>query len=170
MMKLKKRLTNTTNSMDVNKKKSNGVWWVCFIAYLLLLFYLVFYASFLGREDHREYRYNLTLFQEIGRYYYLGMRTGSWFLFFWNVIGNICVFIPFGVFLPKLFIKCKNVFFTTLLSFELSFCVEIIQLVTKVGSFDVDDILLNTLGGVIGCLLITIYTWVKTFIDKKEHT
>ena len=154
--------------MDVNKKKSNGVWWVCFLAYLLLLAYLLFYASFLGREEHEEYRYNLTLFQEIGRYYHLGIRTGSWYLFFWNVIGNICVFVPFGVFLPKLFVKCKNIFLTILFSFEVSLCVEIVQLVTKVGSFDVDDLLLNTLGGLVGFLLITLYTWLQKFLNKSK--
>ena len=154
--------------MAANKKKSNGIWWVCFLAYLLLLAYLLFYASFLGREEHQEYRYNLTLFQEIGRYYYLGRRTGSWYLFFWNVIGNICVFVPFGVFLPKLFAKCKNIFLTVLFSFEMSLCVEIVQLVTKVGSFDVDDLLLNTLGGLLGFLCIIVYTWLETICNKSK--
>lgn len=143
--------------MDVNKKRNKVLWWVCFAAYLLLLAYIVFYASSFGREEHKEYRYNLTLFHEIGRYWNFGLRTGSWRLFLWNVVGNICVFVPFGIFLPKLFKRCKNGFFTILLSFELSLCVEIIQLVTRVGSFDVDDLLLNTVGGLCGFLFITIY-------------
>lgn len=166
-MRLRQRLINTTNSMAVNKKKNNLLWWVCLLAYLLLMGYILFYASFFGREEHADYRYNLTLFQEIGRYYYLGIRTGSWNLFFMNVIGNICVFIPFGILLPKLFVRCKNIFLTVLLSFELSLCVEIIQLVTKVGSFDVDDLLLNTMGGLCGFLIYTIcsgvvHGWKKT--------
>ena len=129
------------------------------ISIVLLIFFpiVLFFASFFGREEHAEYRYNLTLFQEIKRYYYFGLRTGSWWLFLWNVVGNICVFIPFGIFLPKLFTRCKNGVLTILLSLELSLSVEFIQLVTKVGSFDVDDLLLNTLGGVIGFLGITIY-------------
>ena len=98
----------------------------------------------------------------------MGIRTGSWYLFFWNVIGNICVFVPFGVFLPKLFVKCKNIFLTILFSFEVSLCVEIVQLVTKVGSFDVDDLLLNTLGGLVGFLLITLYTWLQKFLNKSK--
>ena len=40
-----------------------------------------------------------------------------------------------------------------LYSFELSLLVETIQLVTKVGSFDVDDLLMNTLGALLGYLL-----------------
>lgn len=168
-MKSKQQLINTTNSMAANKKKGNVFMWVCFLAYLLLLGYVLFYASFFGREEHAEYRYNITLFQEIGRYYHLGMRTGSWNLFFLNVLGNICVFIPLGMFLPKLFRNCKNMFFTVLLSFELSLCVEIVQLMTRVGSFDVDDLLLNTIGGLCGFLLVTIYGWMRHLARGKRN-
>jgi len=42
---------------------------------------------------------------------------------------------------------------TVFYSFELSLLVELIQLVTKVGSFDVDDIILNTIGGAIGYIV-----------------
>ena len=133
--------------MAANKKRTI-FWWVCFLAYLLLLGYVVFYSF--GREENADYRYNLTLLQEIGRYYYLGIRTGNWHLFILNVLGNVCVFVPLGIFLPKLFSKCQNPLLTILFSFELSLCVEIIQLITKVGSFDVDDIILNTLGGALG--------------------
>ena len=149
-MKSKQQSTNTTNSMAANKKDNKFAMWVCFLAYLLLLSYAVFFSSGFGREEHAEYRYNLTLFQEIGRYYNLGMRTGMWRLFWWNVVGNVCVFVPFGAFLPALFIKCQKFFSVFLFTMELSFAVEIIQLVTKIGSFDVDDILLNTLGGILG--------------------
>lgn len=63
------------------------------------------------------------------------------------------VFVPFGMFLPRLFRRCKNVLFVTLLSLELSLIVEVIQLVSRVGSFDVDDLLLNTIGGMLGYLI-----------------
>ena len=149
-------MTNITNSMAANKKKRNVKMWVCFLAYLLLLGYVLFYGSWFGREDHAEYRYNLTLFQEIGRYYGVGVRSGSWTLFLWNVVGNVCVFIPFGMFLPRLFKRCRNVFFVTLLSLELSLIVEVTQLVTRVGSFDVDDLLLTTIGGILGYLIYKI--------------
>ena len=136
--------------MAANKKENKLAMWVCFIAYLSLLGYVVFFSSGFNREDHAEYRYNLTLFQEIGRYYGVGVRTGSWRLFWLNVVGNVCVFVPFGVFLPMLFKKCQNFISVLLLSFELSLVVEIVQLVTRVGSFDVDDLLLNTIGGILG--------------------
>ena len=142
--------------------------WVCFLAYLLLLGYAVFFSSGFGREEHADYRYNLTLFQEIGRYYSYGMRTGSWRLFWWNVVGNVCVFVPFGAFLPALFAKCKRLFSVLLFTLELSFVVEIVQLVTKIGSFDVDDLLLNTLGGILGYFVYKIMAAKNANKRKKK--
>ena len=142
--------------------------WVCFLAYLLLLGYAVFFSSGFGREEHADYRYNLTLFQEIGRYYSYGMRTGSWRLFWWNVVGNVCVFVPFGAFLPALFAKCKRLFSVLLFTLELSFVVEIVQLVTKIGSFDVDDLLLNTLGCILGYFVYKIMAAKNANKRKKK--
>ncbi len=136
--------------MAANKKMNQTAMWVCFVAYLLLLGYVVFFSTGFGREEHADYRYNLTLFQEIGRYYNVGIRTGSWNLFWLNVMGNVCVFVPFGAFLPALFAKCQKLVLVLLFSLEFSLAVELVQLVTKVGSFDVDDLLLNTIGGMLG--------------------
>ena len=70
-----------------------------------------------------------------------------------NVVGNIVVFIPLGVFLPKLFAKCRKLLWVGLLSLEVSIIVEVTQLIAKVGCCDVDDLLLNTLGGILGYLV-----------------
>ena len=160
-------MTNITNSMDANKRNKKLHLWVCFIAYLLLLGYLVFFSSYMGRDGNNNYRYNLVFFQEIGRFYYYGIRTGNWDLFLLNVVGNIAVFIPIGVFFCKLFKRCKKLFPTALLTFELSLVIEIIQLLTKVGSFDVDDLFLNTMGGVCGYIIYMICHNVKAFVKKR---
>lgn len=140
--------------MAVNKTSRKFTKWVCFLAYLLLLIYLLFFAVFMGRTGQsEEYRYNLTLFQEIMRYWGIVERTGSWNLFLWNVVGNIVVFMPFGIFVPMLFKSGKKMIYTVVLTLELSVVLEVMQLITKVGSFDVDDLLLNTLGGLCGYLL-----------------
>ena len=54
--------------------------------------------------------------------------------------------------LPVIWPKTGKVLRILLLSFEFSLCVETIQLVWKVGSFDVDDLLLNTIGALAGYL------------------
>ena len=56
---------------------------------------------------------------------------------------------------------------TCLLGFFLSFCIEITQLVFKVGSFDVDDLLLNTIGGILGFLSYKIVQEVR--IRRKRR-
>ena len=152
--------------MAVNKKKRSLLKWVCFLAYLLFLGYMLFYSVGFDRVEHENYRYNLIMFQEIMRYYNLGMRTGSWSLFVLNVIGNIVVFMPIGMFLPSLFARCRNIFLTTIVSLEISLCVEVVQLITKVGSFDVDDLLLNTLGGICGYIVYMVYRSIKRLMKR----
>lgn len=151
--------------MAANKKENRLVLWVCFLAYLLLLGYIVFVGSGFGRVENEEYRYNLTLFQEIGRYVSLGARTGNWTLFKFNVIGNILVFVPLGIFLPRIFQKCRKILSVALISLEVSLLIEVTQLVTKIGSFDVDDLFLNTLGGILGYI---IYKILSIFTRKSK--
>ena len=96
-----------------------------------------------------QYRYNLTLFREIKRFYryrdILGRRA-----FLINIFGNVLAFVPFGFLMPRLFERFNNWFWITLYALEFSFIVEVIQLIFKLGSFDVDDLFLNTVGGFVG--------------------
>ena len=78
-----------------------------------------------------------------------------------NLAGNVAGFIPFGMILPVIWRKTDSFFRIILLGFEFSLCVEIIQLVWKVGSFGVDDLILNTLGSVIGYLLFSLCNVVR---------
>lgn len=87
-------------------------------------------------------------------------------MFTTNVIGNIVVFMPIAVFLRILIKRCKSVFYTTLLCLEISLLAESIQLVAKVGSFDVDDLLLNTFGGICGCIVLEIW---RAWHGKKKN-
>ena len=94
-----------------------------------------------------------------------GARLLGTFAVFCNLAGNVIGFIPFGMILPVIWPKTGKVLRILLLSFEFSLCVETIQLVWKVGSFDVDDLILNTLGGVIGYLLF----WICNKIRRKIY-
>ncbi len=70
-----------------------------------------------------------------------------------NLAGNVVVFIPLGILLPFLQEDCRK--FSHLLLNVLIFVVgiEIFQLFSAFGVFDVDDILLNTIGAVLGWIL-----------------
>lgn len=123
---------------------------VFFSLYLLLLVYLMFFAEDWGRVMlEGDYRYNLVPFREIRRYltYYsqIGPRR-----VFWNLAGNVIGFIPYGALLPAIRRKKMGFLKVALLSFELTLFIEVSQLILRVGSCDVDDMILNTLGGCIG--------------------
>ncbi|MEH7438856.1 VanZ family protein [Neobacillus drentensis] len=67
-----------------------------------------------------------------------------------NLAGNVVGFIPFGFILPLLMKKFQRLSAVMLASFCLSLTFEILQLLFEFGSFDVDDLILNTFGGMLG--------------------
>lgn len=68
-----------------------------------------------------------------------------------NLVGNVVMFVPLGVFYPCLFVRCRR-FSRCLLAMALTIlAVEAVQFVTTLGSFDTDDVILNLLGGMAGC-------------------
>ncbi len=122
------------------------------VLYLACLIYFMFFSESYGRtEVYAEYRYNLVLFQEIRRFLrhrdILGLPA-----VLINVVGNVVVFIPYGCGLPLLFERLSSFPRTVILSFATSLLAETMQLILRVGCFDVDDLLLNTIGGCIGYL------------------
>ena len=129
--------------------------WLAFAVYLIMLCYYLFFAELTGRTGSEEYHNNLVLFKEIKRFIRYREILGTKAVLL-NLAGNVVSFIPFGLFLPLLAHRCRRFGYVTMLSFDFSLMVELIQLISKVGSFDVDDLLLNTIGGALGyiCFLL----------------
>ena len=75
---------------------------------------------------------------------------------FINLAGNVLLFIPAGWLFPKIWRKMRNFFRFFALCAGLIFLVETVQLFTLLGSFDVDDVILNLAGMVVGFLLYTL--------------
>ncbi|MCM3396509.1 VanZ family protein [Oceanobacillus profundus] len=67
-----------------------------------------------------------------------------------NLFGNLFMFLPMGIYLPFFINKINKVKIFTVLMFIVLLFIESIQLVTRRGSFDVDDLILNMLGALIG--------------------
>lgn len=70
-----------------------------------------------------------------------------------NLGGNLFMFFPLGIYLP-LFVEKKKVwkkYLGTVLLFLLG--IELVQFVTRRGSFDVDDLILNLAGAMLGFLM-----------------
>lgn len=133
---------------------------VLFVLYIFFLVYFLFLAEWYGRTGTvEEYRYNLELFREIRRFITYREQLGM-FAVFANLLGNILIFVPYGFFI-SMAAERRGFFKTLFFSFGLSLCVELVQLATRVGSFDVDDILLNTIGGIFGYILFAICNVIR---------
>lgn len=118
-------------------------------------------------ENTAEYRYNLQPFQEIRRFIKYRDILGFKY-FFINVFGNVLAFMPLGFFIPALGNLRKNGLLVILICFSLSLLVEVIQLVFKLGSFDVDDLLLNTLGGLLGYIVCLVLHKITEKRDNRK--
>jgi glycopeptide antibiotics resistance protein len=77
------------------------------------------------------------------------LRHGGWELLV-NFFGNVVVFLPLGLLLPILWRRWRSALRITLVSFTLSASIETLQYVSGRRIADVDDVILNTLGGVMG--------------------
>lgn len=137
-------------------KKHKTLHWLLFILYMSLLVYLVLFSTEFGREASIR-SYNLVPFSTISRYINYREVFGE-VNYITNIYGNILAFVPFGYFLFRLQ-KNKHVLSGLFLPFLLSLAIEISQYMLRVGSFDVDDIILNTFGGFI--------IYLSLFILKK---
>lgn len=137
-----------------------------FIIYITLLAHLLFFSENYGRVAGagREYRYNLAPFAEILRFWTYRDQIGLQAVVE-NLAGNVLGFIPFGFMLPVIAGASCSGWFITFLGFSLSLLVETLQLLTRVGSFDVDDLLLNTTGVFLGYLMFVICNRIR----RKMH-
>lgn len=123
-----------------------------FIIYILCLFQIV------TAQDVSFGGVNIIPFKEIFRY-----EAGT-YLFYKNILGNVLLFLPFGFFVGY-FIKVNKISVVFLITFIISLSIETIQL--SIGRvFDVDDVILNVLGGLIGFILYKVLN--KAIPDKLK--
>lgn len=149
-------MANTQHSGKVTKAAK-----LVFFIYVLFLVYILFFIS--SRLTTYN-NINLIPFATIDRYFrfFEYFTFTNWFL---NIFGNIIIFIPFGFLLPVVVTYFNR--FWKLLSITLivTMSVETLQYVTKVGELDIDDVILNTLGSIMGYILYKII--VKIFTKRK---
>lgn len=146
------RVTYIVKSDRRSFKLHEEIFNLLFIVYLLLLFQLVSSQELTGGGT------NYIPFKEILRYEY--GTTG----FYKQVVGNILLFIPLGYFATS-YCRIKGLGGITIVSLLSSLSIELVQ--KFIGrSFDIDDIILNIVGGIIGFLLYTALTAIKNHLPK----
>ncbi len=121
-----------------------------FIIYVMALFRVVTF------QDVSWSSSNFIPFEEMFRYEF-GTK-----LFYKNVVGNMLMFIPYGFFISY-FLKTKNPLLILLLTTLVSVTIEFTQLL--IGRvFDIDDIMLNIIGGLLGFIIYYVFVKVKNKI------
>ncbi|MET4562797.1 glycopeptide antibiotics resistance protein [Lysinibacillus parviboronicapiens] len=152
------------------------VGWIIFIVYSFIAFYklvidrlvnvivVVFQGDYslgeLGMFDYSSWRVttNFVPFETILRY----INYSQYFnldLLLINLLGNLLIFTPMGFLLPLLSKKFRKAWLIIILGFFSSLAVETVQFIFTVGSADIDDLILNTVGAWFGyiaykCLLV----------------
>lgn len=126
-----------------------------FFFYIILLIKILFLSrvslpELFNPQRTIERSLNWIPFYSISQYLSGGTENLKRFAF-GNVVGNILVFIPLGAYLTVLR-KNKKVLPNLLFVFIVSLSVEIMQGILGIGAADIDDILLNCLGGLAGIL------------------
>ncbi|MBS5806188.1 MAG: VanZ family protein [Firmicutes bacterium] len=153
---------------DINyKKESLYLIFVCYIVGLFnlvlvprnfwdIIWYNIFYNfnenPFAGIFDF-SYNFIPTIYKII---------IGEYTLDSWGkamIVGNFLMFIPMGIMLPLVFknINKKNIFVIAIL---ITLVIEILQPIVG-RSFDIDDIIMNFIGSIIGYLAVTIFIKLK---------
>ena len=138
-----------------------NIWKSIFTIYILMLLIFVVFKfngdvysviNTIQTNKNRGVGVNLIPFSTIGAY----ISDINSDISIINILGNIIPFIPMGFIIPMAFPSFRN-FMKTMITCLLLICsIEILQLIFYVGSFDVDDIILNQISCIIGFVLFKV--------------
>lgn len=139
--------------------------YVIFTIYIIFLIKLLFLSRISLFDNQRTLVRSINLIPFHSIMEYTSGKTISLKEFaFSNVVGNILIFVPLGLYLPLLK-KDKRLKNNLLIIFIVSLFVEVIQGILGIGASDIDDIILNCLGGLVGILG---YKLLLLIVDEKK--
>ena len=150
------------------KKFARPILWTIFLIYCFVLVYVLFLSrgtrdGFTFAEYMRRFT-NFIPFKTIVEYvqrYIDGYRNLSVL----NLLGNFVLFMPMGVLLPCVIRKLDRFWKVTLTVLGMVVMVEIVQGILRVGSVDIDDVIFNVVGAMIGYGLIRL-PFIYNFFKK----
>lgn len=147
--------------------RNKRIWSILFALYCIAMLYLLF-----GRKEaphgipyvkqlmmrlnlipFRTLRLQLRLLSDVDRPWLISHALT-------NLSGNIILFIPLGIFLPKLWPRLQKLWKVLLVTAGIIITVETMQILTLLGRCDIDDVILNCFGAAIGYGLYK-WLWMK---------
>lgn len=132
-------------------KKANVTLWTILLVYLSV----VFYFTIIGRESFDEYKMELMPFKTIVDISHVDYNSHGRYILR-EMLVNVGLLMPVGLllgFTSTLLKKSICIQKIILLGFLISLSIETLQLITRTGTFEVDDLIYNTLGCAIGYLI-----------------
>nr|WP_243864245.1 VanZ family protein [Alkalibacillus almallahensis] len=85
-----------------------------------------------------------------------------------NIVGNILLFVPLGFMLSLKFSKLNSVTRVGVAGLLISSLIELVQLLLPIRAFDVDDIILNTLGSIFGFFVLKTFKGISQISSKHS--
>ena len=152
---------------------------IIFFVYIIALIFFLFFKSpyrlaerrFFGIFSPEHFNScNLIPFKTITAYIKVLINHRMNFdIIVMNLLGNLLLFLPMGVFLPLIFKEKFNKFWKYLVFIIITVIfVEVLQFITFLGSLDIDDFILNVIGAIIGFLIYKICNKIIGLGGKKN--
>ena len=129
-------------------------------SYFAVLFYLTLFHT--NRRVLSGSTVNLVPFRTIAHFF----REGGWVMLV-NVPGNVVAFLPVGFIVPVLRGRRTSVWEILLAGAGLSVLIETAQYVSRRRFADVDDVLLNALGAVVGYMVFVAFKHARRFFALR---
>ena len=143
------------------KANKNKIILAILAVYGLILLYVLFFRR-IGVDypwiypEYLKAMYNFIPFKSVYVLLTAPALTASVvFRFALNFFGNILLFIPWGILLPACFERMRSFRRFAILTLITLIAIETVQILTMLGSFDVEDIMLNMAGACIGYAIWT---------------
>jgi Glycopeptide antibiotics resistance protein len=135
-----------------------------FLIYLLGVVYLTFFSKGIRPYNWHPSVNVIPIKETISM-----IKKCPWSVSFVNLAGNILLLLPVGIFVPTLFKKTRSMKKVISTGFLISLSIEITQLLTGLRICDIDDLILNTIGTMMGYIFYVLIRKVsKRFISLEN--
>lgn len=140
--------------MNATTKKLTRLAFIVYIIGVLSLTFIVRETMILRTPDNRGVI--LEPFREVDAM----LHQPNHFFWFMQIFLNILLFVPFGFLLPIISERLRSLWLTTVTGFIFSAGIETMQYITGRGLTEVDDVINNTAGALVGYILYVIVMWI----------
>ena len=155
-------MKKTEKQKNKNNRITRAVLWGLFVVYCGILVWMLYLSrDYRGGYTFGEYisRFsNFIPFKTVFHYAKIASTGSLEFigLFLWNIMGNLVMLLPLGAVLPCLFRRIDR-FWKVVITVTITvILIELAQLILRVGVVDIDDLILNLSGAMIGYAILKI--------------